>query len=84
MTMWYLSFCDSAKPAGQQFLGALMLDVPPGKHPVDHAWDMGLNPGGEVVVLSVPPHRVHRFTPDMLNRLLTREEVEAFDRKWSS
>jgi hypothetical protein len=68
---WWLSFADSAKPRGQQFLGVAIV---PGKdlfHALDVARLFGLNPGGEVIA-------VRRGSPpeEAKYHLLTEEEVK--------
>ncbi len=78
--LWWLSFCDTDRPEGQQFLGACIVhDGGTGEigGAVIAAHALGINPGGEVAGLEADPDLV---VPDKwINRLLTREECEAFD-----
>ena len=74
--MW-LSFVDGARPEGERFLGVAIV---PGTDPISAvkaAWDLGCNPGGEVLVASLFPELI----PDesWIGRLLTRDEAEALN-----
>lgn len=84
MLCW-LSFADSKRPKGQQFLGACI--VPMGetgdkredyKVAIQNAWRLGCNPGGAVAFQPVPPTVEPHIKPEWIGRLLTREECEAF------
>lgn len=76
-SLWWLSFCDPTMPKGSKFLGAIALEVPAGIDPIRHAWNMNLNPGGEVMFGEVPADQ-HKLFPDSVrNRLLSRQEAEA-------
>ena len=81
MMLW-LSFCDPAKPAGSQFLGACIVEVP--GHPDERvccaraiaaAWEHGCNPGGEVESYQLPAEK-EDFCRPHLNRLMNRREAE--------
>lgn len=70
MTFFYLSFCDTTLPEGQQFLGATVVDAADPKHAVEVATARGLNPGGEIalaafgkVVPADAAHYVNKFVP---------------------
>lgn len=44
---WFMSFCDSARPKGTQFLGALIGRGVTLPDACKGAWREGLNPGGK-------------------------------------
>lgn len=92
MTFFWLSFADPNKPKGQQFLGGTLIEVPIGGHPgviaaVQRAWDLGINPGGEVASfelapggeLGLPPKRVAADlrTSGAFEKLVSLEWLEA-------
>ena len=77
MTWWWLSFCDPDRPKGERFLGVAIV---PGITIVDAcetAWDLGINPGGQVLgtELREPPIEKWRF------QLLTKAEAELADQE---
>lgn len=74
MTLWWLSFCDGDRPKGEQFLGVAIVEAGDVVAAVKEAWRLGINPGGEVMILPTNPAK----TPDAIrNRLLSKREVEA-------
>lgn len=69
---WWLSFADTKKPKGEQFLGVAIVRANGAAEAVRIAWKLGINPGGEVAfqeLATPPPLKVRR-------RLLTRAEAE--------
>lgn len=77
----YMSFCDPNRPKGTQFLGACVVEVPACPDyefiaPME-ARMQGCNPGGEVMMVAIPKEREDMVKPEMMNRLLTRAELEA-------
>lgn len=75
---YYLSFADSERPKGTQFLGACI--VGPAEDfiaAVKLAHALGCNPGGEVLGHEVPAETALRVPLGDRRRLLTREEIEA-------
>jgi len=46
---YWLSFADDEKPKGEQFLGVVVIKAPGFLHAVKRAWDLKINPGGEVL-----------------------------------
>lgn len=87
---YYMSFADTTKPEGAQYLGSCVVrieatiwpDVATDKRMLSAfacrlAWRYGCNPGGQVLGGLVPEDVV--VPPAFLHRLLTREDVEAMD-----
>lgn len=79
MKYCYLSFADSDRPAGSQWLGSCIV---PGTFPacVSVAWAMGCNPGGEVLSSDIPESmEIPEYVVGRLYK--TREAVQGlFDR----
>lgn len=48
MGYWWLSFCDTSKPAGEQFVGGCIVRAPGFAHAVQASRALGCNPGGEI------------------------------------
>lgn len=72
--LWWLSFCDVDKPAGEQFLGVAIVRAGGPVSAMQRAWDLGINPGGEVMNYQLPDDAAARVRPYM-DRLLSREEI---------
>ena len=83
MTYFYMSFCDPDKPKGSKFLGALVIQGSDFDQALKKSWRLDLNPGGEIMFFEVPKSFEHRVTPDLVNRLLTKEEVEEIDLRYT-
>ncbi|HKY40723.1 MAG TPA: hypothetical protein VJN18_32535 [Polyangiaceae bacterium] len=79
--LWWLSFCDPAKPSGQQFLGACIVNACCMLDAIREAHSLGCNPGGEAVGHSVPADCQHRVKPHQIGVLLNREQAESFDKE---
>lgn len=75
----HYTFCSFASDDG--WLGALLLSgLRTPTEAVAAAYQLGVHPGGEVLVLHSPeglPEHFHEWHRANLNRLLTREEMEA-------
>lgn len=69
---WWMSFCDPEKPKGQQFLGVVVVEAPGFMHAHQKAWELGVNPGGEIQAF-----RVEGVPNEFHDRLLSRAELEA-------
>lgn len=72
MPLFYLSFCDGARPKGKQWLGGLYVSAVNTVDAVCKSWDLKQNPGGQVLSIELPDD-----APVKLNyrdRLLTEEE----------
>lgn len=82
--LWWLSFCDAARPKGQQFLGACIIE---GGNTRDRAADLRLalrnawrhecNPGGDVKAHPIPPEAARLIEKRWIGRLLSRAEADA-------
>jgi hypothetical protein len=77
---WWLSFCDTDRPAGQQFLGACLVRAGSLPEAITVSHLLGVNPGGEIEILGpIPPEKVDKIPLKWVNRLLSREEIDEFD-----
>ena len=54
MGLWWLSFCDPAKPSGEQFLGVALVEADDLPSATRRAWREGCNPGGEIAGFDLP------------------------------
>ena len=72
---WWLSFADPELPYWQQFLGVCIVQASEPALAVSLAWQLDINPGGEVQIVSLPNgwEPPERYT----YRLLNRAEAEA-------
>jgi hypothetical protein len=78
-TLWWLSFCDNARPRGEQFLGACIVPGEDMVSAVRNAWANGCNPGGEVECSLIPHLMAPRLPPHRIGVLLNRAEAEGID-----
>jgi len=74
-TFW-LSFSDPDLEPGHRFLGVTIVDVAEiedqrhwGMKAIEKSWELGINPGGEVLICDVTNH--HGFAEEHKNRLIT-------------
>lgn len=81
--MW-LSFCDTDKPQGQQFLGVIITKALDFRQAVADTWLLQINPGGEVSMYDIPDEIPIR--PQIFDKLLSRQELEkeGFQLHWES
>jgi hypothetical protein len=83
MKLVELYFCDVYKPAGQRFLGAVLMKAnrSSGSNEafIKRAWRLGLNPGGSVGLFDIDSSTLAGFTYGHLDRLLTEEECLALN-----
>ncbi len=85
MALWWCSFCDPDKPHGSQFLGALVIRADSVYEISSRAWELGLNPGGEVLMYQIPEYYVQRVPQEWIEtRLITKEECDAFEKQWAN
>lgn len=77
--MWWLSFCDGDRPAGEQFLGATIVPGESMTEAVVNAHIIGCNPGGAVQGVEVPEH-MEAYCKMWIGRLLTKDDCAAFDK----
>lgn len=71
---WWMSFADSSRPRGAQFLGVVILFAKDPKDAVDRAWALGINPGGEVLLWVTDTSDIPE---GCFERLLSRADLEA-------
>lgn len=72
---WWMSFCDTDKPEGQQFLGVILVNELGPAHAVKKTHELGINPGGEIAFAQVEAGAIN---PEHLNRLLSRAQLLEF------
>lgn len=82
MHYYWMSFCDTSKPRGEQFLGVAIMGPAPIVG-VAHlmSWVLGCNPGGECEIFQVPEDEVPNIPDAFRNRLLTKEEAYSLGAK---
>jgi hypothetical protein len=73
MNRYYLSFVD-VETGKDRFLGACIVEAESDVGAIRRAWELEINPGGEVMILDVP-ERAFDFP---LNRLMDRAELEKY------
>src|ERR1700759_3088165 len=76
--LYWLSFVDPARPAGQRFLGACVLRAGSPKGAIIRAHWQGCNPGGEVKMYEVPPELSPELERVPRDRLLSRAALERY------
>ena len=72
--LFWLSFADSNRPTGEQFLGVAIVEAIDIADATEKCWRLGINPGGEVLSVEVPEEKYESYSPHT-NKLLTKEEV---------
>lgn len=73
--LWWLSFCDTDRPPGTQFLGVAVVQAPTFAAAITRSHRIGVNPGGQVQ--AVGPLRASDVPPEWRDRLLSAADVEA-------
>lgn len=75
---WWLSFCDATRPKVTQFLGGALIHAPNEIMALERAWELGVNPGGEVGFAGPIPEDA---IPEGLPRevLMSKETIAEFD-----
>ena len=74
--MFWLSFCDPDAPEGEQFLGGALVDAADEFSAVVLAHRLGVNPGGEVMMVNITGAPVPE---EYVGRLLSRREIDELD-----
>lgn len=69
----YLSFTDPKRPKGDRFIGGAFIRETEHVPAITRAWELGINPGGQVMFMGPVPLPADEW----VERLLTREEVES-------
>ena len=80
MPFYYLSFCDTDKPKGTQFLGATVVEASDPSDMLTKTHLNGTNPGGEVEFMELDLESADELPEparSYLNRFVPREEVMA-------
>jgi pseudouridine-5'-phosphate glycosidase len=77
MTLFWLSFADTSRAPGTQLLGVAIVPGADFEDAVAQAWQIGCNPGGQVVGLPIPD--TFTIAESNVGRLLTRAEAEVLD-----
>ena len=75
---WYLSFVDDQRVPGNQWLGACIVEGCDMADAVRNSHRLGCNPGGEVMIILMPPDT--SVPSEFCNRLLTIDDVRVVDR----
>lgn len=78
LDLYYLSFADPKRPKGQQWLGCCYVEAESVHHAILHvSREHDCNPGGEVMVIKLPPEAKARLKPEALNKLLDEEGLRS-------
>jgi hypothetical protein len=54
MALYWMSFCDPAKPKGEQFMGVALVEAETEAGMMTQSWLTGCNPGGEIQFVEIP------------------------------
>lgn len=85
MSYWWMSFCDSERPKGDKFLGALIVKADNHLEMIKRSWALHLNPGGEVMFFEIPSQYEQRIPRDWIEtRLLTKAECAEFENRYEN
>lgn len=76
LSYWWLSFADSERPEGSQFLGVCIVQAKGITSAIRLTHTLGINPGGEVAGFELPdmPESIDKVK-DHTNLLLSKEEL---------
>jgi hypothetical protein len=74
MALWWMSFADPGRSKGQQFLGLVILEAPTPREAMQKAWDMEINPGGQIMFIELPNEMKAEYERYM-NRLLQKVDL---------
>lgn len=77
MGLWYLSFAEPHK-----FLGSVYVEARGYTSALQRTHRLGINPGGQVLHIPVPPEIAAIIPEERRNRLLSRAELEIMDKQW--
>ncbi len=79
MALYWMSFCDGSRPAGQQFCGVAIVEADDLRDAVRVAWETGCNPGGQIASVEIPPERLTGLENVPRNTLMDRTALESYD-----
>lgn len=71
----WMSFCDSEKPKGTQFLGVIITNTLGITHAIDKTHTLGINPGGEVMSHEISSHNIN---PMHFDKLLSSKNLKEY------
>ena len=76
-----LYFQNTSKPAGQRFFGVVLMEDNGDNLAVlaKRAWQLGINPGGQILFFDVNSQNLQNFTEIHLDRLLNETECIALN-----
>lgn len=80
MRFFYMSFCDTTRPKGQQFLGATVVEARNAKAAHARSKELGVNPGGETAMRAIDVDSLDDLPYEALafiDRFVPRDEVMA-------
>ncbi len=77
LKLYYFSFADGSRPKGTQFLGGLFIRAKSMSGALMASHRTGQNPGGEAQVFEFE----RDIDPKWVGRLLSRADLDAFDRE---
>lgn len=79
MSRWWLSFCDTDRPDGEQFLGCVFVEAADEFSAVRVSWALGINPGVEVMIQGpLEPAKIAALSFDLsayYDRFVPRDEA---------
>jgi hypothetical protein len=75
MAYYSLSFADPSRPEGQRFLGVCIVEAITFADAIRRAWELSINPGGEVQGFAVPVEFEHNIPRIGINRLISKQEL---------
>lgn len=71
----WMSFCDTDKPSGEQFLGVIITKTLGIGHAMQKTHELGINPGGQIASWEWED-AFKVINPEDFDRLLSKEELE--------
>lgn len=72
-SLWWLSFCDTSKPKGLQFIGIIIIPAINFIQAVAKTHVLNINPGGEIEGVELPSSV--KISSEYQNRLLSKKEL---------
>lgn len=73
MKFWWLSFADTQRPVGEQFIGGAIVRATHLMEAVQAAHYLGISPGGKVIGSAIPSN--YHVPPQFVERLLNSDEI---------